>query len=165
MIGNRTVYGFAKYMRDALPNATYLGFTGTPIENSDTNTPAVFGNYIDVYDIAQAVEDGATVRIYYESRLAKVELSEEGKKLVEQLDEELDQEELSETQKAKAKWTQLEALIGSENRVKNIANDIVTHFEERQKVFQGKAMIVSMSRRIAADLYHEIIKVRPELAL
>jgi type I restriction enzyme R subunit len=162
VIGNRTVYGFAKYMRDALPNATYLGFTGTPIENSDTNTPAVFGNYIDVYDIAQAVEDGATVRIYYESRLAKVELSEEGKKLVEQLDEELDREELSETQKAKAKWTQLEALIGSENRVKNIANDIVTHFEERQKVFKGKAMIVSMSRRIAADLYHEIIKVRPE---
>ncbi len=162
VIGKKIVYGFAKYMRDALPNATYLGFTGTPIESTDTNTPAVFGNYIDVYDIAQAVEDGATVRIFYESRLAKVNLSEEGKKLVDDLDDELDQEDLTETQKAKAKWTQLEALIGSENRVKNIAKDIVNHFELRQEVFDGKAMIVSMSRRIAADLYNEIIKIRPD---
>jgi type I restriction enzyme R subunit len=162
VIGKKIVYGFAKYMRDALPNATYLGFTGTPIENTDTNTPAVFGNYIDVYDIAQAVEDGATVRIYYESRLAKVNLSEEGKKLVEDLDDELDTEDLTDTQKAKAKWTQLEALIGSENRIKNIANDIINHFEQRQEVFEGKGMIVSMSRRIAADLYDEIIKVRPD---
>src|SRR5680860_1660165 len=149
-------------MRDALPNATYIGFTGTPIENTDVNTPAVFGNYIDVYDIAQAVEDGATVRIYYESRLAKVNLSDEGKQLVEDLDNELDQEDLTNTQKAKAKWTQLEALIGSENRVENIAKDIVNHFEARQEVFDGKGMIVSMSRRIAADLYDEIIKIRPE---
>lgn len=162
VIGKRIVYGFAKYMRDALPNATYLGFTGTPIENTDVNTPAVFGNYVDIYDIAQAVDDGATVRIFYESRLAKVNLSEEGRKLVENLDDELDQEELTDTQKAKAKWTQLEALIGSENRLKNIAHDIVTHFEERQKVFEGKAMIVGMSRRIVADLYEEIIKIRPE---
>lgn len=162
VIGKRIVYGFAKYMRDALPNATYLGFTGTPIENTDVNTPAVFGNYVDIYDIAQAVDDGATVRIFYESRLAKVNLSEEGRKLVENLDDELDQEELTDTQKAKAKWTQLEALIGSENRLKNIAQDIVTHFEERQKVFEGKAMIVGMSRRIVADLYEEIIKIRPE---
>src|SRR5690554_6232120 len=162
VIGKKTVYGFAKYMRDALPNATYIGFTGTPIENTDVNTPAVFGNYIDVYDIAQAVEDGATVRIYYESRLAKVNLSEEGKKLVEELDEELDGEELTETQKAKAKWTQLEALIGSENRVKNVANDIIQHFSQRQEVFEGKGMIVAMSRRIAADLYEEIIKLKPE---
>lgn len=161
VIGKKIVYGFAKYMRDALPNATYLGFTGTPIEGTDTNTPAVFGNYIDVYDIAQAVEDGATVRIYYESRLAKVNLSEEGKQLVEDLDDELDQEDLTNTQKAKAKWTQLEALIGSENRIKNIAQDIVTHFEQRQEVFDGKGMIVSMSRRIAADLYEEIIKLKP----
>lgn len=116
VIGKKTVYGFAKYMRDALPNATYIGFTGTPIENTDVNTPAVFGNYIDVYDIAQAVEDGATVRIFYESRLAKVSLTEEGKKLVQDLDDELDGESLSDTQKAKAKWTQLEALIGSEKR-------------------------------------------------
>ena len=162
VVGKKTVYGFAKYMRDALPNATYIGFTGTPIESTDVNTPAVFGNYIDVYDIAQAVEDGATVRIYYESRLAKVNLSKKGKQLVEDLDEELDQEDLTDTQKAKAKWTQLEALIGSENRVKNIAKDIVNHFEQRQEVFDGKGMIVSMSRRIAADLYNEIIKIKPE---
>jgi type I restriction enzyme R subunit len=162
VVGKKVVYGFAKYMRDALPNATYLGFTGTPIESSDTNTPAVFGNYIDVYDIAQAVEDGATVRIYYESRLAKVNLSEKGKQLVEKLDDELAQDDLTETQKSKAKWTQLEALIGSENRIKNIAQDIVSHFEQRQAVFEGKGMIVSMSRRIAADLYAQIIKIKPD---
>lgn len=162
VIGKRVVYGFAKYLRDALPNATYLGFTGTPIENTDVNTPAVFGSYIDIYDIAQAVEDGATVRIYYESRLAKINLSDEGKKLVEELDEELKKADLSESQKAKAKWTQLEALVGSENRIKNIANDIVTHFELRQEVSEGKGMIVSMSRRIAVELYNEIIKLRPE---
>ncbi|MDD5674122.1 MAG: type I restriction endonuclease subunit R, partial [Chitinivibrionales bacterium] len=162
IVGKKTVYGFAKYMRDALPNATCLGFTGTPIENSDVNTPAVFGNYVDVYDIAQAVTDGATVRIYYESRLAKIGLSAEGKKLVAELDDELDQDELTETQKAKAKWTQLEALIGSENRIKRIALDIVNHFEERQEVIDGKGMIVTMSRRIAAELYKEIIKIRPQ---
>ncbi len=155
-------YGFAKYMRDALPNATYIGFTGTPIESTDVNTPAVFGNYIDIYDIAQAVEDGATVRIYYESRLAKVNLSKEGKQLVEELEKNLEQEDLTETQKAKSKWTQLEALIGSKNRIKNIAKNIISHFEARQEVFDGKGMIVSMSRRIAADLYDEIIKIKPE---
>jgi len=162
VVGKKVVYGFAKYMRDALPEATYIGFTGTPIEGSDVNTPAVFGNYIDVYDIAQAVEDGATVRIYYESRLAKVNLSEEGKKLVDELEEDLKQEDLTNTQKAKAKWTQLEALVGSENRIKNIAKDIVSHFEQRQEASDGKGMVVSMSRRIAADLYEEIINIRPE---
>lgn len=162
VIGSEVKYGFAKYLRDALPNATYLGFTGTPIESTDINTPAVFGNYIDVYDIAQAVEDGATVRIFYESRLAKVALSDEGRKLVEELDKELDTETMDDVQKAKAKWTQLEALIGSPNRIKNIATDIVQHFEERQKVFEGKAMIVAMSRRIAVALYEEIVKLRPE---
>jgi type I restriction enzyme R subunit len=162
VIGKKIVYGFAKYMRDALPNATYLGFTGTPIENTDVNTPAVFGNYVDIYDIAQAVEDGATVRIYYESRLAKVNLSEEGKKLVDDLDDELDQEDLTDTQKAKAKWTQLEALVGSENRINQIAKDIIEHFGQRQAVFEGKGMIVTMSRRIAADLYEAIIKIKPE---
>lgn len=167
VIGQKIVYGFAKYMRDALPNATYLGFTGTPIESTDVNTPAVFGNYVDVYDIAQAVEDGATVRIYYESRLAKVQLSDEGKKLVAELDEELgfnnpEQDELTETQKAKTRWTQIEALIGSEKRIQNIAQDIVTHFTQRQEVFAGKGMIVSMSRRIAADLYEAIIALKPE---
>ncbi len=189
VIGKRIAYGFAKYLRDGLPNATYLGFTGTPIEATDVNTPAVFGHYVDIYDIAQAVEDGATVRIYYESRLAKVALSDEGKKLIQQLDDwlessseptalaagirQLANEEpaasavgspanLSDTQKAKAKWTQMEALIGSEKRIRNIAGDIVDHFETRQSVQQGKGMIVSMSRRIAAELYAEIIKLRPD---
>lgn len=162
VIGKKIVYGFAKYMRDALPNATYLGFTGTPIESTDVNTPAVFGNYVDIYDIAQAVEDGATVRIFYESRLAKVKLTEEGKELVDELDDELDQEDLTATQKAKSKWTQLEALIGGKQRVQNIAADIVNHFTQRQEVFQGKGMIVSMSRRIAADLYNAIIAIKPE---
>ncbi len=162
VVGKKVVYGFAKYLRDALPGATYLGFTGTPIESTDVNTPAVFGNYVDIYDIARAVEDGATVRIFYESRLARVGLSDEGKHLVKELDEELEQDELTETQKAKAKWTQMEALIGSERRIKNIAQDIVSHFEARQEVFAGKGMIVSMSRRIAAELYDEMIQLKPE---
>jgi type I restriction enzyme R subunit len=162
IIGKKVVYGFAKYMRDALPNATYLGFTGTPIENSDVNTPAVFGNYVDVYDIAQAVKDGATVRIYYESRLAKVSLSTAGKKLVEDLDEEIGADELSETQKAKNKWTQLEALIGSKDRIRHVAEDIIHHFEQRTEAMDGKGMIVTMSRRIAAELYKEIVAIKPE---
>jgi type I restriction enzyme, R subunit len=162
VIGKKVVYGFAKYLRDALPNATYLGFTGTPIEKSDANTPAVFGDYVDIYDIAQAVEDGATVRIFYESRLAKIALSEAGKALINELDEELDQDDPNETQQAKSRWTQIEALVGSEPRIKNIAQDIVSHFEARQEVFAGKGMIVSMSRRIAVELYQEIIKLKPD---
>ena len=163
VIGKRIAYGFAKYMRDALPNATYIGFTGTPIEGTDVNTPAVFGQYVDVYDIAQAVADGATVRIYYESRLAKVNLDEEGKRLIREFDEELEQdEEVTEKQKAKAKWTKLEAIVGNTDRVKNLARDIVTHFEARQSVFDGKALVVAMSRRIAVDLYNEIIRIRPD---
>jgi len=162
VIGKKIVYGFAKYLRDALPNATYLGFTGTPIESSDVNTPAVFGDYVDIYDISQAVEDGATVKIYYESRLAKITLSDERKQLVKELDDELKNDDLSETQKTKAKWTQLEALIGSKNRVQEVARDIVSHFEKRQEVFDGKGMVVAMSRRIAVELYNEIIKLKPE---
>jgi type I restriction enzyme R subunit len=163
VFGQKIVYGFAKYMRDALPKATYLGFTGTPIEKTDINTPAVFGNYVDVYDIAQAVEDGATVRIYYESRLAKIKLSDEGKRLVKEFDDDLAVSELNETQEAKAKWTQLEALIGSKDRICHVVQDIVIHFENRQECFiGGKAMIVAMSRRIAAQLYAEIIKLRPQ---
>ena len=161
VIGKKVVYGFAKYIRDALPGATFVGFTGTPIEGTDVNTPAVFGNYIDIYDIAQAVEDGATVKIYYESRLAKVELSDEGKALVEALDADLDQEDLSGRQEAKVRWTQLEALVGSQDRIERLAQDIVAHFEQRQEVFEGKAMVVTMSRRIAADLYDAIRKIRP----
>ncbi|MBS1541870.1 MAG: type I restriction endonuclease subunit R [Bacteroidetes bacterium] len=161
--GKRIAYGFAKYMRDALPNATYIGFTGTPIEGTDVNTPQVFGNYIDRYDIKDAVTDGATVRIFYESRLAKVNLDEEGKRLIDEFDQELEQdEEITEKQKAKSKWTKLEAIVGNHDRIKNLAKDIVTHFEKRQTVFEGKAMIVAMSRRIAAELYKEIIALRPE---
>ena len=166
VIGKKIVYGFAKYMRDALPNATYLGFTGTPIESDDVSTPATFGNYVDIYDILQAVDDGATVRIFYESRLAKIKLSDAGKKLIANLDDKLDQNELSQTQKAKVKWTQLEALIGSGPRVKQVAQDIITHFELRDDPggggLDGKAMVVAMSRRIAADLYKEIINIRPQ---
>ena len=163
VIGQRIAYGFAKYMRDALPNATYIGFTGTPIEGTDINTPQVFGNYVDIYDIAKSVADGATVRIYYESRLAKVNLDEEGRHLIEEFDEELElDEEISGKQRAKAKWSRLEAIIGNKQRIKNLAKDIVDHFEQRQKVFDGKAMIVSMSRRIAVDLFNEIIALKPE---
>ncbi|MBL0049667.1 MAG: type I restriction endonuclease subunit R [Bacteroidetes bacterium] len=162
VIGKRIAFGFAKYMRDALPNATYIGFTGTPIEGTDVNTPQVFGNYIDRYDIKDAVTDGATVKIFYESRLAKVNLDEEGKFLIEAFESELEQDEdISEKQKAKAKWTKLEAIIGSEQRIKNLANDIVTHYEKRQTVFDGKALVVAMSRRIAANIYKEIIALRP----
>lgn len=163
VIGKRIAFGFAKYMRDALPNATYIGFTGTPIEGTDVNTPQVFGQYVDVYDISQAVADGSTVKIYYESRLAKVNLDEEGRRLIEEFDKELEQdEEITEKQKAKAKWTKLEAIVGNQDRIKNLAKDIVTHFEKRQTVFEGKAMIVAMSRRIAADIYKEIIALRPQ---
>lgn len=163
IVGQKTTYGFAKYMRDALPNATYIGFTGTPIEKEDINTPAVFGDYIDIYDIAQSVEDGATVRIYYESRLAKVNLDEEGRRLIEEFEAELDEtDELSETQKSKVKWAKLEAIVGHPKRVANLAKDIIEHFEARQAVFDGKGMIVAMSRRIAVDLYNEIVKLRPD---
>ena len=169
-IGERIAYGFAKYMRDALPNATYIGFTGTPIEGTDINTPQVFGQYVDVYDISQAVADGATVRIYYESRLAKVNLDEEGKRLIKEFESRDDLygypdgegQPLGLPQQAKAKWTTLESIVGSNRRLRNLANDIVSHFEQRQKVFEGKAMIVAMSRRIAAELYKEIIALRPE---
>jgi len=163
IIGKRIAYGFAKYMRDALPQATYIGFTGTPIEGTDVNTPQVFGNYIDRYDIKDAVDDGATVRIFYESRLAKVNLDEEGKRLIDEFDKELElDEEVSDKQRAKTKWTKLEAIVGHQDRVKNLAKDIVTHFEKRQTTFEGKAMIVAMSRRIAAGLYKEIISLRPQ---
>ncbi|HZK56254.1 MAG TPA: type I restriction endonuclease subunit R, partial [Desulfosporosinus sp.] len=163
VIGQRVAYGFAKYMRDALSNATFIGFTGTPVEKKDANTPAVFGDYIDIYDIAQAVADKITVKIYYESRLAKVNLSEDGKRLIEEFDRELDEtQEIDEAQQAKIKWAKLEAIVGNKDRIVNLAKDIVSHYESRQEVFIGKAMIVAMSRRIAVDLYEEIINLRPE---
>ena len=156
-------YGFAKYLRDGLPNASFIGFTGTPIERDDASTPAVFGNYIDVYDIEQAVEDGATVRIYYESRLAKLNLDEEK---IPELDKEFDEltegEEDAVSQKAKTKWTQLEAIVGHPRRIEAVAADFVEHFETRQEAFEGKVMLVAMSRRIAVEMYEAIIKLRPE---
>ena len=163
VIGKRIAYGFAKYLRDALPDATYIGFTGTPIESDDVNTPQVFGNYVDKYDIRDAVEDGATVKIIYESRLAKVNLTEEGTRLLKEFDEELQEdEEVTDRQKAKSKWTRIEAIVGNESRVKNLAADIVSHFEARRAGSVGKAMIVAMSRRIAVDLYEQIIALRPD---
>jgi type I restriction enzyme, R subunit len=155
--------GFAKHMRDALPNASFIGFTGTPIENTDKNTQAVFGDYIDVYDIQQAVEDGATVRIFYENRLAKINLKEEDKPRVDAEFEELtESEEQDDRQKLKSRWARLEAIVGNEHRLELIANDIVKHFESRNEILDGKGMIVCMSRRICVDLYAQIIKIRPD---
>jgi len=158
-----TSYGFAKYIRDALPHASFIGFTGTPIEKEDASTLAVFGNYIDIYDIEQAVEDGATVRIYYESRLAKVHLKSEEKELLDAEVESITEgEESTAKEKAKAKWTQLEAIVGHKDRLRIVAKDIIDHFDKRQEIFEGKAMFVAMSRRIAVELYDEIIKLRPD---
>lgn len=158
-----TKYGYAKYLRDALPQASFIGFTGTPIETEDVSTPAVFGSYVDVYDIAQAVEDGATVRIYYESRLAKVHLKpEEAAKLDFEVEEITEGEESTGKEKAKAKWAQLEAIVGHKDRLAVVAADVVDHFEKRREAFEGKGMIVCMSRRIAVELYEEIIKIRPD---
>ena len=154
--------GFARHMRDALPNASFIGFTGTPIEKEDKNTQAVFGNYIDVYDVQQAVEDGATVRIYYESRLAKIELSPADQKLLDELVEEVtEDDELTERQKRFAQWTSKEAVVGSVGRLKMIAADLINHFEQRRSAAEGKGMIVCMSRRICVALHNEIIKLRP----
>ncbi|MFO8015700.1 MAG: type I restriction endonuclease subunit R [Candidatus Woesearchaeota archaeon] len=157
------IEGFAKHMRDALPNASFIGFTGTPIELNDRSTPAVFGNYIDIYDIEQAVEDGATVQIYYESRLAKIEIKEEEKpKIDPDFEEVTEKEEAERKESLKSKWSRLEAVIGSKKRVKLVAKDIVNHFEKKQEIMQGKIMIVCMSRRICVDLYKEIIRLRPD---
>jgi len=155
--------GYARHMRDALPNASFIGFTGTPIEKEDKNTQAIFGEYVDIYDIQQAVEDGATVRIFYESRLAKIELDPKEQEIIDQRIEEVTEEdELTERQQRFAKWTQQEAIVGSEKRLQQVAADIVKHFEQRSEVFDGKGMIVNMSRRICVALHNEIIKIRPE---
>jgi type I restriction enzyme R subunit len=156
-------YGFAKYMRDALPNASFIGFTGTPIEADDVNTPAVFGNYIDVYDISRAVEDGATVPIYYESRLARIELDEEEKPKIDAQVNELTEDETEvEQERFKKKWSTVEALVGSDKRLALVAKDLVAHFEDRLAALDGKAMVVCMSRRICVKLYDEIVKLRPD---
>lgn len=156
-----TKYGYAKYLRDALPNASFVGFTGTPVESSDKNTPAVFGNYIDIYDMTQAVEDGSTVKIYYESRILKLELPE-GLDIDDEYDEITEYQEQSDRERLKSKWSRLEALAGAEQRLKRLAEDIVSHYEARQNAMFGKAMIVVMSRRIAIDLYAEIVNLRPD---
>lgn len=156
-------YGFAKYLRDALPNASFIGFTGTPIEKDDVNTPAVFGEYIDVYDISRAVEDGATVPIYYESRLARIELPDEEKPKIDAEIEELTEDEATtEQERIKRKWATVEALVGSEKRLAMVAADLVRHFEDRVAAMDGKAMVVCMSRRICVALYNQIIALRPD---
>jgi len=156
-------YGFAKYLRDALPNASFIGFTGTPIEADDVNTPAVFGHYIDVYDISRAVEDGATVPIYYESRLARIELDEEEKpKIDAEVDELTEEDSETDQERFKKKWSTVEALVGSDKRLALVAKDMVTHFEDRVAALDGKAMVVCMSRRICVKLYDEIVKLRPD---
>ena len=156
-------YGYAKYLRDAVPNATFIGFTGTPIEKEDRSTPQVFGKYVDIYDVQQAVEDGSTVRIYYESRLAKIDLKPEERPHIDQEFEEVTEgEEISAKEKLKSKWARVEAVVGSENRIGTIARDMVEHWESRSSVLEGKAMIVTMSRRIAIELHNEIVKLRPQ---
>ncbi len=155
--------GFARHMRDALPNASFIGFTGTPIELTDKNTRSVFGDYISVYDIQRAVIDGATVPIYYESRLAKLELKEtERPKIDPEFEEVTEGEEVDRKEKLKSRWAQLEALVGSEKRLKLVAEDLVNHFEERQAAMDGKAMVVCMSRRICVELYNAIVALRPD---
>jgi len=150
-------------MRDALPNASFVGFTGTPIEKADANTRAVFGDYISIYDIQRAAEDKATVPIYYEGRLAKLELDESEKpKIDPEFEEVTEGEEIERKEKLKTKWAQLEAIVGSEKRLKLIAKDIVEHFEQRLEAMDGKAMVVCMSRRICVELYQEIIRLRPD---
>ncbi|WP_334089359.1 type I restriction endonuclease subunit R, partial [Helicobacter typhlonius] len=152
-------YGYAKYLRDALPNATYLGFSGTPIEKADADTRRVFGEYIDIYDIARAVEDKATLPIYYESRLAKIALSAEGQEILSALDSKLSKSE--EQEKINAKATRLCEIVGAKDRLQTIAKDILEHFTQRQKILQGKAMIVCMSREIAVSLYEQIVHLNP----
>ena len=155
--------GYARHMRDALPNASFIGFTGTPIELQDANTRAVFGDYISVYDIKQAVDDCATVPIYYESRLAKLTLDEDEKPKIDlDFEEATEGEEIDRREKLKTKWAQLEAIVGSEKRISQIAEDITTHFENRLEVMDGKAMIVCMSRRICVDLYRKLVSLRPD---
>lgn len=156
-------YGYAKYMRDALPNASYIGFTGTPVELTDKNTPAVFGDYIDIYDMTRAVEDGTTVKIYYESRIARLELSEAERPVIDSEYEEITEyQEYTQRERLKSRWARLEALAGAEKRVRKVAQDVVEHFEQRQKAGFGKAMIVVMSRRIAIDMYRAIVALRPD---
>lgn len=161
--GDKITYGFAKYVRDALPNASFIGFTGTPIESTDVNTRQVFGDYIDIYDIQRAVDDGATVPIYYQGRLARLHIKDE---LRNTLDAEFDQitesQEDGTRERLKSKWAALEAMVGTAERIEQVATDIIVNFEERQAALVGKGMIVTMSRRIAVDLYDALVRLRPD---
>ena len=155
--------GFARHMRDALPNASFVGFTGTPIERADANTRAVFGDYISIYDIQRSVQDGATVPIYYESRLAKLALDEHEKPSIdEEFEEATEGEEIEQKEKLKTRWAQLEAIVGAEQRVRLVAEDVVEHYEQRLDAIEGKAMVVCMSRRICIELYRELVRLRPD---
>ena len=155
--------GFARHMRDALPNASFVGFTGTPIDLQDANTRAVFGDYISIYDIKRSVEDGATVPIHYENRLARLELDESERPTIDpDFEEATEGEEIERKERLKTKWAQLEAIVGAENRIRQIAHDIVEHFEQRLEALEGKAMVVCMSRRICVDLYNELVRLRPD---
>ena len=155
--------GFARHMRDALPNASFIGFTGTPIELQDASTRAVFGDYISIYDIQRAVEDRATVPIYYESRLAKLALDERERPRIDPgFEEATEGEEVDRKEKLKTRWAQLEAVVGAEQRIGLVAGDIVAHFEQRAEAMDGKAMIVCMSRRICINLYRELVRLRPD---
>jgi type I restriction enzyme R subunit len=156
-------YGYAHYIRQAMPNASFIGFTGTPIEAADINTPAIFGEYIDVYDISRAVEDGATVPIFYESRLARIELNDDEKPLIDaEIEALIEDESLTEAEKMKAKWSAVEALVGADKRLEQVAADMVTHLDARVEAMNGKAMAVCMSRRICVALYNRIIALRPD---
>lgn len=156
-------YGYAKHMRDALPNASFMGFTGTPIASEDKDTRAVFGDYVSIYDIQDAVDDGATVPIYYESRLAKLDLNhDELETLSDQVDELVEDEETGQQEKTKGDWSRLEKLVGSEPRIQQVAADLVQHFETRNTAMNGKAMVVAMSREICVKLYDAIVAIRPE---
>jgi type I restriction enzyme R subunit len=156
-------YGFAKYVRDALSNASFIGFTGTPIELIGANTQQVFGEYIDIYDIQDAIDDGATVPIYYQPRIVNLELvGDQVPQIDSEFDEITEDEEDTERERLRTKWTALEALVGADDRLSKVAQDIVNHYEERTDALEGKAMIVCMSRRICVDLYNKIINLRPE---
>jgi type I restriction enzyme R subunit len=155
--------GFARHMRDALPNAAFIGFTGTPIELTDRNTRAVFGDYISIYDIQRAVQDGATVPIYYESRLAKLDLKEDAKPHLDvEFEEVTEGEEEARKEKLKTKWAALEAVVGAEKRIGLIARDLIEHFDRRLEAMDGKAMVVCMSRRICVELHNAIVRLRPQ---
>ncbi|EGR1332158.1 type I restriction endonuclease subunit R [Vibrio parahaemolyticus] len=164
VIDQRYVYGYSKYMRDALPNAAFIGFTGTPISMDDKDTRGVFGDYVSIYDIQDAVDDGATVPIYYESRLAKLDINQdEIEALNDQVEEEIgEDEETASREKIKSHWSALEKLVGAEPRIQQVAKDLVEHFTTRCETFPGKAMIVAMSREICVDLYDAIVAIKPE---